>query len=90
MKGFFLVPLYISCTFLCLIDHWRKCLHLPGVRHDPNMKFELQLANPKEFYHEIHRPSHFLNFASAEEGGWSAMMADRENMYEWKKGDLVW
>ena len=24
-----------------------------GVRHDPNMKYELHLANPKEFYHEV-------------------------------------
>ena len=32
-------------------------LLLQGVRHDPNMKYELQLANPKEFYHEVHRQS---------------------------------
>lgn len=31
------------------------------------MKYELQLANPKEFYHEIHRPAHFLNFSNVEE-----------------------
>ena len=27
-----------------------------GVRHDPNMRYELALSNPKEFYHEVHRP----------------------------------
>lgn len=48
-----------------------------GVRHDPNMKYELQLANPKEFYHEIHRPAHFLNFSSLEDG--EGVGADRED-----------
>lgn len=52
-----------------------------GVRHDPNMKYDLQLANPKEFYHEVHRPSHFLNFASLQEG--EIYNADREDMYAW-------
>lgn len=51
----------------------------PGVRHDPNMKYELQLANPKEFYHEVHRPSHFLNFALLQEG--EVYSADREDLY---------
>ena len=50
-----------------------------GVRHDPSMKYELTLANPKEFYHEVHRPSHFLNFASLEEG--EVAGADREDVY---------
>lgn len=50
-----------------------------GVRHDPNMKYELQLANPKEFYHEVHRPSHFLNFALLQEG--EVYSADREDLY---------
>lgn len=50
-----------------------------GVRHDANMKYELQLANPKEFYHEIHRPAHFLNFSSIDEG--EGVGADREDVY---------
>lgn len=45
------------------------------------MKYDLQLANPKEFYHEVHRPSHFLNFASLQEG--EIYNADREDMYAW-------
>lgn len=43
------------------------------------MKYELQLSNPNEFYHEVHRPSHFLNFASLQEG--EIYNADREDMY---------
>lgn len=54
-------------------------LLIAGVRHDPNMKYELQLSNPKEFYHEVHRPAHFLNFSSLEDG--DGVGADREDMY---------
>ncbi|KAG7225970.1 hypothetical protein INR49_018571, partial [Caranx melampygus] len=54
--GFFMVPGQVSWNY-----------NFMGVRHDPNMKYDLQLANPKEFYHEVHRPSHFLNFASLQE-----------------------
>uniref|UniRef100_H2Z6W6 MPN domain-containing protein n=1 Tax=Ciona savignyi TaxID=51511 RepID=H2Z6W6_CIOSA len=50
--GFFMVPSQGSWNY-----------NFMGVRHDANMKFDLQLSNPKEFYHEVHRPSHFLNFA---------------------------
>jgi len=34
-----------------------------GVKHSPGMKYGICLANPKEFYHPEHRPSHFLNFS---------------------------
>ena len=50
-----------------------------GVRHDPNMKYDLQLANPKEFYHEVHRPSHFLNFSAMEDA--ENVGADREDLF---------
>jgi len=42
------------------------------------MKYELQLSNPKEFYHEVHRPSHFLNFSSIED---VEQAADREDLF---------
>ena len=45
------------------------------------MRYELQLANPKEFYHEVHRPSHFLNFSNIEE---SEQAADREDAFAWE------
>ena len=57
------------------------CFSLPaGVRHSPSMRFELQLSNPKEFYHEVHRPSHFLNFSSMEDI--ETVGADREDMFQ--------
>jgi pre-mRNA-processing factor 8 len=43
------------------------------------MKYELQLANPKEFYHEVHRPSHFLNFSSMDEAELPG--TDQEDLY---------
>lgn len=50
-----------------------------GVRHSPNMRYELQLFNPKEFYHEVHRPSHFLNFSTMEDV--EVIGADRDDMF---------
>lgn len=38
-----------------------------GVKHQQSMKYGLRLDNPKEFYHELHRPVHFLQFASIED-----------------------
>ena len=52
-----------------------------GVRHSATMHYELQLANPKEFYHEAHRPAHFLNFSSIEDI--EPVTADVEDMYAW-------
>ena len=43
------------------------------------MHYELQLANPKEFYHEAHRPAHFLNFSSIEDI--EPVTADVEDVY---------
>lgn len=37
-----------------------------GVKHAAGMKYSLTLAPPLEFYHEKHRPSHFLHFAGTE------------------------
>jgi len=38
-----------------------------GVKHSASMKYGLKLSNPKEFYHEVHRPTHFLEFSTLEE-----------------------
>ena len=49
------------------------------MRHSASMRYDLQLANPKEFYHEVHRPSHFLSFALMDEGETGG--ADREDLF---------
>ena len=43
------------------------------------MKYDLVLSNPKEFYHEIHRPSHFLYFSNEENP--DTFAADREDRF---------
>jgi pre-mRNA-processing factor 8 len=35
-----------------------------GAQFNANMKYRLDLDVPKEFYHEAHRASHFMNFSS--------------------------
>ncbi len=33
----------------------------------PNIRYALTLANPLEYFHELHRPSMFLNFSKGDE-----------------------
>lgn len=65
--------------WICKFRNRIFCCTFIGVLHDPNMKYELQVANPKEFYHEIHRPAHFNTFCSLDEG--ESVGADRENFF---------
>lgn len=51
-----------------------------GVRHSASMKYGLRLAPPKEFYHEVHRPTHFLEFSTIEEQE-AIGEADREDLF---------
>ena len=57
-----------------------------GVKHSPGMQYALRLANPKEFYHESHRPTHFLEFSgadgnAADGGDGDALEADRDDVF---------
>ncbi|KAJ3320388.1 Pre-mRNA-processing-splicing factor 8 [Boothiomyces sp. JEL0866] len=56
-----------------------------GAKHRPDMKYALTVDNPKEFYHEVHRSNHFLNFSSLEETGFGTAGAgvdvDREDQF---------
>lgn len=42
-------------------------LNFQGIKHSAGMKYGVKLENPKEFYHEAHRPGHFLKFSGLEE-----------------------
>ena len=68
LRGFFMVPTQGSWNY-----------NFMGVRHDPAMKYEIHMANPKDFYHEVHRPTHFMKFAAIEEG--ESVGADREDSF---------
>src|SRR5207302_148119 len=65
--GFFMVP-----------DDSVWNYNFMGVKHSAGMEYGLSLGIPKEFYHEIHRPNHFLTFASLEETAESAAAADAD------------
>jgi pre-mRNA-processing factor 8 len=51
-----------------------------GVKHAATMKYNVKLANPLEFYHESHRPTHYLEFATVE-GAAGDDGADREDAF---------
>jgi len=53
--GFFMVPENGS---------WNYNFH--GVKHSKSMGYGLKLSNPLPYYHESHRPQHFLSFAQME------------------------
>jgi len=55
--GFFMVPDNVIWNYSFI-----------GLGIVSNLKYTLVPANPKEFYHESHRPSHFLRFIKSEEG----------------------
>lgn len=67
--GFFMVPAEGSWNF-----------NFMGVKHTSSMRFGLQLGIPKEFYHEVHRPSHFLSFSALEVD--ESAGADREDLFQ--------
>eukprot|EP00286_Rhodomonas_abbreviata_P014338 CAMPEP_0181321322 /NCGR_PEP_ID=MMETSP1101-20121128/18616_1 /TAXON_ID=46948 /ORGANISM="Rhodomonas abbreviata, Strain Caron Lab Isolate" /LENGTH=2399 /DNA_ID=CAMNT_0023429127 /DNA_START=170 /DNA_END=7369 /DNA_ORIENTATION=+ len=54
--GFYMVP-----------DQGSWNYNFMGVKHQASMAYGLKLDNPKEFYHESHRPVHFLQFAAIED-----------------------
>ncbi len=54
--GFFMVP-----------DDEIWNYNFMGVKHSVGMEYSLRLGVPREFYHESHRPSHFLTFTNMDE-----------------------
>jgi len=51
-----------------------------GVKHSATMKYGLKLGNPHDFYHESHRPGHFLKFSTIDDA--SAEQSDREDHFQ--------
>ena len=66
--GFYMVP---------EVGSWNY--NFMGVKHSASMQYGLKLANPVEFYHESHRPTHFLEFSALEDV--DANEADREDHF---------
>jgi len=65
--GFFMIPDTGSWNY-----------NFMGAKHSPTMKYNLKLEAPKEFYHDSHRPAHFLLFTTevTEE-----QTADKEDLF---------
>jgi pre-mRNA-processing factor 8 len=68
--GFYMVPEAGSWNYAFM-----------GVKHSASMKYNVKLANPLEFYHESHRPTHYLEFASVEAAAAEDGGADREDAF---------
>jgi len=83
------MPTHYQKVQMLLSDHFLGFFMTPdtgswnynfmGMKHSVTMKYGLKLENPKEFYHESHRTSHFLKFSSAEEHQGEG--ADREDFF---------
>ncbi|ELR20686.1 PremRNA processing splicing factor 8, putative [Acanthamoeba castellanii str. Neff] len=85
------VPMLLSDRFLgfyMVPEHGMWNYNFSGVKHNPNMKYSLVLANPREFYNEAFRPTHFLSWVSSEDtataegGADDGLDADRENLFD--------
>ncbi|RRT80056.1 hypothetical protein B296_00007818 [Ensete ventricosum] len=50
-----------------------------GVKHTASMRYGVKLGTPRDYYHEDHRPTHFLEFSNLEEG--DVAEADREDTF---------
>jgi len=68
--GFFMVP-----------DNNIWNYNFIGLGLVPTMKYGLILANPKDFYNEIHRISHFIKFRRTEDAEETDII-DKENVFE--------
>uniref|UniRef100_A0ACD6A9X4 Uncharacterized protein n=1 Tax=Avena sativa TaxID=4498 RepID=A0ACD6A9X4_AVESA len=66
--GFYMVP-----------DNAPWNYNFMGVKHDPQMKYSMKLGTPRDFYHEDHRPTHFLEFSNIDEG--EVAEGDREDTF---------
>ncbi|KAI3919769.1 hypothetical protein MKX01_000210 [Papaver californicum] len=67
--GFYMVP-----------DSGSWNYNFQGVKHNTNLKYGIKLGTPREYYHEDHRPTHFLEFSNIEEGD-NLAEGDREDKF---------
>ena len=65
-QGFYMVP---------SVGSWNY--NFMGVKFQPNMKYSIKLDNPKEFYHELHRPVHFQSWYNETGLGKDSEVANR-------------
>nr|CAD1827742.1 unnamed protein product [Ananas comosus var. bracteatus] len=66
--GFYMVP-----------DNGPWNYNFMGVKHTASMKYGMKLGAPRDYYHEDHRPTHYLEFSNLEEG--ETAEGDREDTF---------
>jgi len=82
---YFCIFSHIAPTLACFCSNNQVPDNAPwnfnfmGVKHDPQMKYNMKLGMPRDFYHEDHRPTHFLEFSNIEEG--EVAEGDREDTF---------
>jgi pre-mRNA-processing factor 8 len=67
--GYFMVP---------EDDVWNY--NFMGVKHNAGIGYKLKMGVPLEYYHELHRPSHFLTFTHMDEAE-DAAEADVQDVF---------
>eukprot|EP00921_Rhytidocystis_pertsovi_P010156 GHVQ01016254.1.p1 GENE.GHVQ01016254.1~~GHVQ01016254.1.p1 ORF type:complete len:1389 (-),score=164.53 GHVQ01016254.1:542-4489(-) len=77
------VQMLLSDVFLgfCMVPEgglWNY--NFMGVKHSLHMNYTLVLDTPKEFYHEMHRPAHYLQFTQLDTTA-ELETADREDLF---------
>jgi len=74
------VPILLSQSyhgfFMVADEGWNY--YFQGIKHNENLKYSVSLSVPKDFYHESHRPIHFMKFSSIEK----VEEIDKENLFE--------
>jgi len=76
------VQMLLSDHFLgfCMVpDEGSWNYNFQGVKFSPTMEYGLRLDNPLPFYHEMHRPGHFLTFSGGDNV--EANAADHEDFF---------
>eukprot|EP00747_Dinoflagellata_sp_TGD_P157834 gnl/TRDRNA2_/TRDRNA2_177774_c4_seq2.p2 gnl/TRDRNA2_/TRDRNA2_177774_c4~~gnl/TRDRNA2_/TRDRNA2_177774_c4_seq2.p2 ORF type:complete len:327 (+),score=-24.78 gnl/TRDRNA2_/TRDRNA2_177774_c4_seq2:2204-3184(+) len=68
LQGYFMVPEMGSWNY-----------NFMGVKFTLDMTYKVKPATPKEFYHEVHRPVHFLEFFASEKP--TELEVDRDNLF---------
>ena len=66
--GFYMIP-----------DNGPWNYNFMGVKHTQGMKYGVKLGTPREYYHEDHRPTHYLEFSNMEEG--DTVVGDRDDTF---------
>lgn len=69
--GFFMIP-----------DNSSWNMNFMGQKWSEHLQYGIKLGNPLPFYHEVHRPTHFLKFADMELEEEKGLEVDFENYLE--------